>query len=81
MRDQCIFPGVPTSVRFRHLSAEIGPEWNYVPVEISAIFSPMPSDHSFCCIISSPRSTHLRSQCNQIDEIPNCQPRLRRLSK
>ena len=78
MRDQCIFPGAPTSVRVRHLPAEIGPEWNYrsrsvqFAVQYRQISAP---------VISSPRSTHLRSQCNQIDEISNSQPRFRRLSK
>ena len=73
MRDQCIFPGVPTSVRLHHLPAEIGPEWNYQSRSVQFAVQYRQISAS---VVSSPTSTHFRSQCNHIDEISSSQPRL-----
>ena len=67
MRDQCIFPGVPTSVRFRHLPAEIAPELHYWSRSVQCAVQCRQISAS---AITLPRSTHFRSQSNQIDEIP-----------
>ena len=67
MRDRCIFPGVPTSVRFRHLPAEIAPELHYWSRSVQFAVQYRQISAS---VNSSPRSTHFSSQSNQIDEIP-----------